>query len=63
MDCLSEGIERAEQLTKLLQIGCDYGQGYLFSKPVPASDALELLSRPHLGELPADSPHTLSPKA
>ncbi|WP_244291709.1 MULTISPECIES: EAL domain-containing protein [Vibrio] len=30
-----EGIETAEQLKLLKQYGCDYGQGYLFSKPVP----------------------------
>jgi diguanylate cyclase (GGDEF)-like protein/PAS domain S-box-containing protein len=35
---IAEGIETVGQKTFLLNVGCDYGQGYLFSKPVPASD-------------------------
>ncbi|WP_370570313.1 EAL domain-containing protein [Sphaerochaeta sp. S2] len=31
---LAEGVETAEQLEFLKIIGCDYYQGYLFSKPV-----------------------------
>jgi EAL domain-containing protein (putative c-di-GMP-specific phosphodiesterase class I) len=32
---VAEGIETPEQLDLLKQAGCDYGQGYLFSKAVP----------------------------
>jgi EAL domain-containing protein (putative c-di-GMP-specific phosphodiesterase class I) len=32
---IAEGIETPEQLDLLMQAGCDYGQGYLFSKAVP----------------------------
>ncbi|CAB0150903.1 Cyclic di-GMP phosphodiesterase Gmr [Pseudidiomarina piscicola] len=35
---LAEGIETQECLDYLGQIGCDYGQGYLFSKPLSADD-------------------------
>jgi diguanylate cyclase (GGDEF)-like protein/PAS domain S-box-containing protein len=37
---VAEGIETLEQLEMLAAMGCDNGQGYLFSKPVDAS-ALE----------------------
>ncbi|MCB0933963.1 MAG: EAL domain-containing protein [Mycobacterium sp.] len=33
---IAEGIETAEQHAVLKGIGCDYGQGYFFSKAVPA---------------------------
>ncbi|ATG90471.1 EAL domain-containing protein [Methylomonas koyamae] len=39
---VAEGIETAEQYQLLQRIGCDYGQGYLISKPVPA-EQFELL--------------------
>ena len=38
MKVIAEGIETAAQRDKLLQAGCDYGQGYLFSKPVSAGE-------------------------
>ncbi len=40
---VAEGIETAEQLDCLAMLGCQYGQGYLFSKPVPAFEATKLL--------------------
>lgn len=38
MKVIAEGIETQEQLNLLASAGCDYGQGYLFSKPVPSAD-------------------------
>ncbi|MEL7485221.1 MAG: EAL domain-containing protein, partial [Planctomycetota bacterium] len=32
---VAEGIETAEQRELLIELGCAYGQGYLFSKPLP----------------------------
>lgn len=39
---IAEGVETIEQRDLLFAVGCDYGQGYLFSKPV-SCDALEAL--------------------
>jgi EAL domain-containing protein (putative c-di-GMP-specific phosphodiesterase class I) len=35
LDVVAEGIESIHQLNQLQQLGCEYGQGYLFSRPVP----------------------------
>ncbi len=40
---IAEGVETIEQRDLLFAVGCDYGQGYLFSKPTSA-DALKHLS-------------------
>jgi diguanylate cyclase len=34
----AEGIETQPQLERLQQLNCEMGQGYLFSKPLPAAD-------------------------
>jgi diguanylate cyclase (GGDEF)-like protein len=41
----AEGIEDEQQLEFLKGLGCDFGQGYLFSKGLPAEQALVLLSQ------------------
>lgn len=40
---VAEGIEEQAQADFLKHLGCEYGQGYLFSKPLPADDFEELL--------------------
>lgn len=40
---IAEGIETEDQLTHLIQLGCDIGQGYLFSKPVTGEEICALL--------------------
>jgi diguanylate cyclase (GGDEF)-like protein/PAS domain S-box-containing protein len=37
MDVVAEGIETVNQAAELRQMGCGYGQGFLFSKAIPAS--------------------------
>jgi diguanylate cyclase (GGDEF)-like protein/PAS domain S-box-containing protein len=38
LDVIAEGIETEEQLAFLRREGCELGQGYLFSPPIPAKD-------------------------
>jgi EAL domain-containing protein (putative c-di-GMP-specific phosphodiesterase class I) len=40
---VAEGIETPDQLAALQQLGCAYGQGYLFSRPVDAKTAEAML--------------------
>ncbi|RZF64949.1 EAL domain-containing protein [Sphingomonas populi] len=40
---VAEGIETIERRDALLNDGCDFGQGYLFSAPVPAAAVADLL--------------------
>jgi EAL domain-containing protein (putative c-di-GMP-specific phosphodiesterase class I) len=44
MTVVAEGVENEGQRTRLLDLGCDVGQGFLFSKPVEAEGAEQLLS-------------------
>ncbi len=41
---VAEGIERADQLERLLEMKCDLGQGYFFAKPLALGDLRDLLS-------------------
>lgn len=41
MDVVAEGVEELEQAKKLSEMGCDYFQGYYYSKPVSAVEFLE----------------------
>ena len=42
---VAEGIEHAHQIPFLKSCGCDYVQGFLFSKPVPLSEAAAFLGQ------------------
>ena len=43
MTVLAEGVETEEQKTWLEENGCDFLQGYYFSRPVPQEDYIQLL--------------------
>ena len=40
---VAEGVETEEQAARLLELGCDEAQGFLFSRPMPAEDVSKLL--------------------
>ena len=49
LSVVAEGIETAEVADRLVQIGCDVGQGYFISRPLPAGDLVAWLEgRPAL---------------
>jgi diguanylate cyclase (GGDEF)-like protein len=71
---IAEGIERPEQRQRLIELGCDFGQGHLLSESLDTADADALLFRVGLlgGPAPASatpaggdepSPATIEPKA
>jgi diguanylate cyclase (GGDEF)-like protein/PAS domain S-box-containing protein len=43
LEVVAEGIETAEQLLMLQQLGCAYGQGFHFARPMPPEDCIALL--------------------
>jgi EAL domain-containing protein (putative c-di-GMP-specific phosphodiesterase class I) len=44
---IAEGIETAEQVKMLAGLGCKHGQGFLYSKPLPAGEIIALLKKTH----------------
>jgi diguanylate cyclase (GGDEF)-like protein len=51
MEVVAEGVETLSQLTQLRKLKCQYGQGYLFSRPVDAASVSEWISKkPHWQE-------------
>jgi EAL domain-containing protein (putative c-di-GMP-specific phosphodiesterase class I) len=46
MDVVAEGIETFDQFLFLRKLGCRYGQGFLFARPMPAAEVTNLLRLP-----------------
>ena len=44
MDVIAEGLETASQVADAVAAGCAFGQGYFFSRPVPAAMVRDLLA-------------------
>ncbi len=40
----AEGIETPEQHARVIELGCDFGQGYLLARPVPADQVEALIA-------------------
>ncbi|MCW5695896.1 MAG: EAL domain-containing protein [Bauldia sp.] len=45
MEVVAEGLESEDELTELLDLNCEYAQGYLFGAPMTATEATKLLLR------------------
>ncbi len=60
MDVVAEGIETREQYALLRQLGCRFGQGFLFSRPVPAATISTMLRLP--GRILPDPADPQAPK-
>jgi EAL domain-containing protein (putative c-di-GMP-specific phosphodiesterase class I) len=43
LKAIAEGIETARQVERLLELGCEFGQGYYFSQPMDSRAALEFI--------------------
>jgi diguanylate cyclase (GGDEF)-like protein len=44
IEVVAEGIETRDQLLELKRLGCRFGQGYLFAKPLPFADATAMFA-------------------
>ncbi|PYF06894.1 putative bifunctional diguanylate cyclase/phosphodiesterase [Ureibacillus chungkukjangi] len=54
MQVIAEGVESIQQLNQLSRMGCDFIQGYYYSKPVPIEELIEFLQfweYEHQGEI------------
>ncbi|USG64686.1 EAL domain-containing protein [Brevibacillus ruminantium] len=47
LNVIAEGVELLDQVAALSENGCDQGQGYLFSKPLPTGDFEQYLLSAH----------------
>lgn len=56
LSTVAEGIETAEQLAAVRALGCDLGQGFLFSRPLTEADATAHLATAHRSSGRAASP-------
>ncbi len=45
MKTIAEGVENQKQLSILTDLGCDYWQGYFYSKPLPAQEMEKIIQK------------------
>jgi EAL domain-containing protein (putative c-di-GMP-specific phosphodiesterase class I) len=45
LQVVAEGVETEAQRERLAAAGCDYGQGYLFSRPLPEAAFFDFIAR------------------
>ena len=59
LSVVAEGVETREQLERLREVGCDYAQGYFFSKPMLGVEFENLMKAP-VSEQPFFFPGTMA---
>jgi EAL domain-containing protein (putative c-di-GMP-specific phosphodiesterase class I) len=61
MEVVAEGVETPDQVSRLKALGCDFAQGYFFSRPLDAAGVVRTLvnSEPNYYTLPHESPGQL----
>lgn len=62
LDTVAEGIEKSRQADGLRALGCGYGQGFLFARPVAPDEMERLLPLMLSGELSAQAHEVLEDK-
>ncbi len=50
LEAVAEGVEQPPQLRLLRRLGCEYGQGYMFARPLEAAGLIEVLRGGAFGE-------------
>ena len=60
LEVIAEGGENSDEVRCLRDVGCEFGQGYAFSQPLPDDEILPLLNRQvaaQLSFIPGGKPH------
>jgi diguanylate cyclase (GGDEF)-like protein/PAS domain S-box-containing protein len=53
---VAEGVETESHVTMLQSLDCQFGQGYFFSRPLPADQVAEYLTKSQVSCVPVGSP-------
>ncbi len=62
LDVVAEGAESEADVRALTDAGCDYGQGYIFGRPMPVADLDAVLKDRRLGPMPAEAAPDADPR-